>query len=483
MRRVGASPSAITRRHFLQASLAAGAALMLPRQQLQAQGISRPRVLVIGAGFAGLSCAYQLQRAGADVQVLEARNRVGGRVLTLNTFVEGQRIEAGAELVGGNHPTWMAYAKEFGLTMRDVSDEDDPASPLLIDGKLYTGQDSRDLFDAVEQALTLMNADARSVDLQMPWRTPEAVRLDQLSFAEAVRRWAVKPEVRRAATALISNDNVLEASEASYLAILCAIAGGGIEAFWTESEIYRCAEGNQALAAKLATAIGADRISLRTPVERLELRGDGVEIKTASGQILRGDAVVLTAPPATWDRIVIQPNLPADLRPFAGPAIKYITAVNKPFWLDSKLGPNALTTTPIGATWEASDGQRQKSDDPFCFTVFSGGPAARQCLKISRQQRNAQMTAWINAIYEGYGQSARKRLLMAWPEDPWTRCGYTSPVLGQVTRIYPKLQEGVQDRLFFAGEYSSLLFTGYMEGGLHSGAVLAKRLAAQFNLR
>ncbi len=482
MRRVGAAPSAITRRRFLQASLAAGAALMLPQQHSQAQVTSRPRVLVIGAGFAGLSCAYQLQRAGADVQVLEARNRVGGRVLTLNNFVEGQRIEAGAELVGGNHPTWMAYAKEFGLTMRDVSDEDDPASPLLIDGKLYTGQDARRLFESIDQALALMNTDARSVNRELPWRTPDAERLDRLSFAQAASRWSVEPEVRLAATTLLANDNVLDASEASYLAILCNIAGGGIEAFWTESEIYRCAEGNQALAGKLATAIGADHLSLRTPVETLELRGDGVQIKTVSGRILQGDAVVLTAPPATWDRMVFQPALPSDLRPFAGPAIKYISAVDKPFWLDSNQGPHALTSTAIGETWEASDGQRQRADDPSCFTVFSGGSAARQCLKVSRQQRDAQMTAWINTIYEGYGQSAKKRLFMGWPEDPWTRCGYTSPVLGEVTQIYPKLQQGLQNKLFFAGEYSSLLFTGFMEGALHSGAVLAKRLAAQFNL-
>ena len=250
---------------------------MLPRQQLQAQMTSRPRVLVIGAGFAGLSCAYQLQRAGADVQVLEARNRVGGRVLTLDSFVLGQRIEAGAELVGGNHPTWMAYAKEFGLTMRNVSDEDDPASPLLIDGKLYTGQDSRDLFDAVEQALELMNADARSVDLQMPWRTPDAGRLDQLSLAEAVSRWAVKPEVKRAATVLLSNDNVLEASEASYLAILCAIAGGGVEELLAELLADRdrgvrggvhTTGGGHLVAARCDTVGGGDR--------RLQTRSAGL---------------------------------------------------------------------------------------------------------------------------------------------------------------------------------------------------------------
>jgi monoamine oxidase len=83
MRQVGEAPSGISRRRFLQATLVARAALMLPqRQYSSAQAGSRPRVVVIGAGFAGLSCAYQLKRPGADMQVLEARNRVGGRVFS-----------------------------------------------------------------------------------------------------------------------------------------------------------------------------------------------------------------------------------------------------------------------------------------------------------------------------------------------------------------------------------------------------------------
>ena len=86
---------------------------------------ARPRVLVIGAGFGGLSCAYQLQQAGADVRILEARNRVVGRVLSLGNFIPGRVVEGGAELIGSNHPTWMAYAKLFGLELREVASPHD----------------------------------------------------------------------------------------------------------------------------------------------------------------------------------------------------------------------------------------------------------------------------------------------------------------------------------------------------------------------
>ena len=482
MRRVGAVPSAISRRRFLKASLAAGAALMLPQRQTTAQSISRPRVFIIGAGFAGLSCAYQLHRAGADVLVLEARNRLGGRVLTLGNVIPGQLIEGGAELVGGNHPTWMAYAKEFGLTMRDVSDDDDLASPLLINGKSYTNQAANRLFAEMDKALALMNSDARFINRDRPWLTADAARLDQRSLADVASHWSVEPDVRAAALALLANDSATNPSEASYLGILSTIAGGGIEAFWTESEIYRCAEGNQALATKLASAIGSDRIALRTPVERVSLQHNGVLLTTADGQQFRGDLVVFTAPPSTWEQMEIQPQLAAELRPFAGPAIKYISAVDRPFWQDSDLGPNALTSTAIGETWDASDGQRLTPQDAGAFTVFSGGAAAQQCLQIPKRQRDAQMTTWINAIYPHYGSAVRKQLFMAWPEERWTACGYSCPSLGQVTSIYPRLEEGIQNKLFFAGEYASLLFTGYMEGALHSGAVLAGRIAKRLNL-
>lgn len=483
MQRSGAAPDAITRRRFLQATLAAGAALMIPRRSPSAAVAStQPRIVVIGAGFAGLSCAYQLRRTGANVQVLEARNRVGGRVMSLDNFVPGKVIEAGAELIGRNHPTWMAYAKEFGLAMRDVSEDPDHTSPILIGGKTYANKEAEKLWEQIEKALALMNADASRVDLERPWLTPDAQHLDQRSFSKLIESWPLDSQIKEAATALMANDNVFNPANVSYLGILSTIAGGGIEAFWSESEVYRCAAGNQALALKLANAIGTERINLSTPIEKLEIGANGVRITTTRGQIHEADVVVLTAPPSTWNRMVFDPALPSGLMPYAGPAIKYLTAVDKAFWTSDGLGPDALTDTPIGETWHATDGQRDSSQAPACFTVFSGGDAAERCLQLPRPQRDLQMTAWIEKIYPSYGTAARRRMFMGWPEDRWTSCGYTSPSLGEVTGIYPRLAQGVHDKIFFAGEYSSLLFTGFMEGGLHSGAILAKQLVARLNL-
>ena len=113
-RRYG-KPDGISRRDMIQRSLAAAGALLLSdRFDLSAQKTAG-RVVVIGAGFSGLAAAYELSRAGYDVTVAEARNRVGGRVISFSDLVPGKNVEGGGELIGSNHPAWVGYAKQFGL--------------------------------------------------------------------------------------------------------------------------------------------------------------------------------------------------------------------------------------------------------------------------------------------------------------------------------------------------------------------------------
>jgi len=75
-----------------------------------------------------------------------------------------------------------------------------------------------------------------------------------------------------------------------------------------------------------------------------------------------------------------------------------------------------------------------------------------------------------------------KPMFMTWPADKYTLCGYSAPVLGEARMKYPLLREGFAHRMYFAGEWTSLLFPGYMEGGLHSRATLAQRRARKVNL-
>ena len=145
-RRLGPQVDPLTRRDFIKGSAAAGLALLLSGSHAFADR-AKPNgksVVIIGAGFAGLTAAYELLAAGYDVTVLEARERVSGRVISFDDFIPGRIVEGGGELIGSNHRLWAAYAKKFGLEFLEVPDSD-ADWPVVIDGKLLSEQEAEPL--------------------------------------------------------------------------------------------------------------------------------------------------------------------------------------------------------------------------------------------------------------------------------------------------------------------------------------------------
>ena len=481
-RLAGAAPDGMTRRRFVELTLGVGAGLMLPAAAFAQSGKSKPRVVVVGAGFAGLSCAWQLRRAGVAVTLLEARNRIGGRVLTLDDFVDDALVEAGAELIGSNHPTWMQYARHFGLRMREVTEDEENEAPIFLNGRRVPGGELGALWENISTTLTLMNDDARKVDLRAPWDGEGAEKSDQTSLTEVAARWEVGDQVRAAAMSLLANDNAMHPDRASYLAILCAIAGGGFERYWTESEVFRCESGSQSLAFKLADEIGSENIRLDCALADVRLRADGVAVEDAKGEMHEADYVVMTVPPPAWRHFQVDPPIPSGYAPHAGPAIKYLAKVSSAFWQEDGLASDSLTDSSVGMTWEGTDGQRTTRNEAACLVAFSGGRAAEECLAFPADSRQQEFSRRIGNIYPGFADAFEKGLFVGWPNEKWTLCGYSSPTLGQVSTVYPNYEKPYAGRMYFAGEHTSLAFKGFMEGALNSGAMVAGKIAKSLNL-
>src|SRR5262245_28642262 len=107
----------IGRREMIKQSLAAAAGLLISeRLSFAAPHDAAPRVIIVGGRLAGLAARYGLTRGGADVTVLEARNRIGGRVISFSDLVPGGSMEGGAELIGSNHAIWQQYKERFKLS-------------------------------------------------------------------------------------------------------------------------------------------------------------------------------------------------------------------------------------------------------------------------------------------------------------------------------------------------------------------------------
>jgi monoamine oxidase len=481
------------RREFLRQSLAASAGLLLSSRT--AFGFSRPRrtsgkrVVVIGAGFAGLACAYELQHAGYQVTVLEARNRVGGRVLSANAangreFVRGRNVEFGAELIGSNHPVWVNYAERFKLDFLEVTADKESERPVVIEGKRLSGKEAEELWKGLKPVLNKLNELAAPVVEDEPWKTVGAGKLDLMSVQEWIDRLDVAPLIKRALWISHTADNGQDPGRQSLLGQLAAIKGGGLERYWTESEVYRCRGGNDQLAGKLAEAIGSGRVVTKTPVRTVSRKGDVMLIETADGRSRQCDDVVLTAPPKTWPKIEFSPSLPKAMAPQTGFNAKYFALVKDRFWekRDPKLSQYAFSDELINMTWDGTNNQGPVDGEAggACLVGFSGGSVCRRALEMDRASRDKSFGEALEQFFPGYQENLVKTFYMDWPKEPWAGASYSFPAPGQVTTVGPLLaRPHMGGRLHIAGEHACYMFVGYMEGALQSGARVAKVLAAR----
>lgn len=482
-RRYRPQPTAFDRREFLKITLAASAGLLLSGAPSFARtgtlrGVGRGRrVTVVGAGFSGLACAYELLSAGYEVTVLDARDRIGGRVLSFNDMVSGKVVEGGGELIGSNHPTWVAYAKKFGLTFNDVTESETLEAPVILGGKRLTEKQSEALWEEMDVAYKMMNAAAAPINADEPWNSPGAGRLDSRSVAQWIRGLHVSELCKKAITVELSADNGTATSRQSFLGNLTQVKGGGLEKYWTDSEVYRCRGGNARLARKLAGAIGDRRLRLGAPVREINTSGANTIVRDVSGQTYEADHVVLAIPPTTWHNIRFSPGLPRALKPQMGIAVKYLAGVKSRFWAKTGLSPDAFTDSMVSMTWDGTD--NQGSDAAGAVLIgFSGGPAAERARQSHARQKDAGYAAALTEIYPNYPNNFERARFMNWPSEMWTGAGYSFPAPRQVTTVGPLLHAGIGN-LHFAGEHACYKFVGYMEGALNSGVSVAKRIAAR----
>jgi monoamine oxidase len=468
-------PDGITRRDMIHRSLAAAAGILLSDRFVASPLAASGRVVVVGAGFSGLAAAYELSRAGYEVTVPEARNRVGGRIISFSDLVAGKNVEGGGELIGSNHPAWVAYAKQFGLEFLDVGEED-LEFPIVLNGKRVTAEQSEQLWEEMEKVFNTIVSDAAKVDADEPWKAADAEALDRRTLADWIEELDASALCKAALDTMMTADNGVVTQWQSYLANLAMVRGGGLEKYWTESEVYRCKGGNQQLAHRFVQAIGKERVLMRTPVRAIAVSDRGVQVTLANGKVLEAEHVVLTAPPPVWNKIAIDPPLPAGLVPQMGTNVKQLIAVKSAFWRRSELAPELLSDGPISLTWHGTDGQTGAGGE--ALVAFSGGPAADQCREWSSAQRNENYLKELERVYKGIRPSFVRARFMDWPGDPWVKASYSFPAPGQVTSQGPTLREGI-GRLHFAGEYCSYAFMGYMEGALNSGAAAARRIATR----
>lgn len=436
------------------------------------------RVVVVGAGLAGLRATTRLAQAGVGVTLLEGLRRVGGRVRTMRTpFVGGQYVESGAEWVDDDHPKMLELVRRCGAElMGDGMDWTALRRMLFRDHHLYSSDDLRGLepslvddLERYEQAVTDI-ADG-ILDPSRPDLHPDAAFHDARSLADLAAELCFGPVTDLLTQRNSQGEFAAERSDVSLLFVAQQRAVGARLGISSTNRSYRVVGGLDQVAAYLAAEAGA-RLSQGEPAMEVSWSNDHVEVVTPR-RTIAADHVVLACSLPALRRIRFTPELPPDLA-CAIAELGYGTVTKTAVQYGARSWPQGFvnTTQPSQRVYEPTVGQ---PGDTGALMAYTGGAGGHQLAELAEDARIAQVVADQHEMhgFDGVPLGAFSR---AWSTEPSFGGSYAVYRPGQVTAFWDVLRRPC-GRLRLAGEHVAT-WTGYMEGAVETGDRVADEILA-----
>lgn len=428
-------------------------------------------VIVLGAGLAGLSCARDLMNGGADVLVVEARDRVGGRVEQA-TLPDGRIVQLGGEVVGRAHTAYLELVDELGLTLVPsyVGEPGDITYSAAEGVTVGTPGWFTDADRAGDEKVTAgFVALARTVDPADPWSHPDAAGLDRLSVATWLRSAGATPAVVRKweiGQLALSGGSFERVSLLAALRKNASVPSTG-HYDYVDWEGLRVAEGSATVALRVAAELG-HRVRTGAPVTAVRVSPEGCAVRLASGESLTADAVVSALPVGPLRSVTIDGVSAARLaslhRQRNAPAAKLVAAYDRPFWRER--GQNGLSECEgvLGSTWPQHEGVLSALIPPERYAVMLAAPP---------YLRVAELIEEIARMLGPAARNPRATFLRMWGTDPWTQGYVTQWVPGDVMAVGPL--HGTHEPPFYVCG-SDQWVAGYMEGAVRTGRAAAKEV-------
>jgi monoamine oxidase len=439
-------------------------------------------VVVVGAGLAGLTAARDLLGAGLSVLVLEARDRVGGRLLN-HTLEGGAVVELGGQWVGPTQDRVLALARELGVGLFPTYIEGEHF--LAVDGevKRYGG----DYFPLPEDALAdvgetqqrLMQM-VEEVPLDEPWRAAEAATWD----AQTLDGWLVANSETRVGLGywrtLVPALFSAEASEMSLLHFLFYCRSGGtldrLVATSGGAQESRLEGGSQQLASRLADQLG-DVVRLNSPVMAIR-QDDGTVVLAHDGGVLKASRAVVAVPPTLAGRIRYSPALPP-LRDQLTQQVPmgYVTKVQiaypEPFWRKDGLSGSVFSIDD-----EVSVIFDNSPQDLSCGVLlgFLEGSHARRAGKLPAEERRELILSVFARLFGPLAANPAEYVERDWAAEEWSRGCYGGRFGTGVWMGYGEALREPVGRIHWAGTETAEVWNGYMDGAVRSGERVAREV-------
>jgi monoamine oxidase len=467
-----------SRRQFLQSALA------LPGL-LAVQSPSRPRVIVLGAGLAGLSAAAELDRAGFDVLILEARTRAGGRVYTIREpFSDGLYAEAGAARIQDSHAFTMRYVKEFNLAL-DPFFPTEGSSIVRVAGKRFMVP-PRMPPDITQVPLDFTDEERKAGmrgsfgkylfshlgELGDPTAADWPAK-DLSAFERSITDYCQAQGASPGFLHMLGMGHDLDGMSA--LQLLRDTAVGMTTRIW-----YKIRGGNDQLPKAFAAALAA-KIQYGAPVVRIEQDSSSVRavyLHTGTPVTVTGDFLVCTIPLPVMRRIEIAPAL----SPLKRAAIDEVDNIamarvylqsRRRFWLERGESGWAQTDDPIDV-WDYT---RDQPGTRGILGAYTSGRMARQISARDAAERGPFVLEMMEQVHPGIREHFEGSASYSWISDPWVQGAAAEFKAGQLSKYYGALRQP-EGRMHFAGEHTSP-WNGWMNGGLESGHRVADEIKAR----
>ncbi|MDO0916661.1 FAD-dependent oxidoreductase [Streptomyces sp. DT2A-34] len=458
------------------------------RELADARSSNKVDVVVIGAGLAGLTAARELVAAGKTVAVLEARDRVGGRLLN-HDLGDGQVTEIGGQFVGPTQDHILALAQEVGVATYKATVPGDSVYVHNGAAKRFSGSTPPDLLALPDAAIAMARISqiVKTLPPDAPWKAPRASELDGMTYETWLRKLEVTGGGVDLMNIFLNSAYGSEARDASALFSLWYVStfgdethpgtverGTGTEGGAQES---RFVGGSQLITIRMAEELDG-RVYLSAPVRRISQDATGCTVVSDAGD-WRAEQVIVAVPPVLASRIVWDPLLPPQQDqlfqrlPF-GTLMKCEAVYDKPFWRSEGLSGMGLLRdgSPIRSMFDNTP----PDGGPGVLMGFLGGKEWRAWAHRPARERRGAVLRCFAKVVGPQAFDTTDYIEQDWTAEQWTQGGPTSIAAPGVLTDLGEWLGRPFGRVHWAGAETSPYWNGFMDGAVRSGRRAAAEL-------